>query len=147
MTTPDLNQLTIAGSVDKAPQLRDHDDCGTVCRFMLTHTVQLPGNERFSAEIQFYSVAIHGPLGESFAAVYKPDQKIIIHGHLDCEHHHTLTGLQPHRHDHRRPHHHAAPARRRRQLHRAHHRLEDDAGWQRAARRPFSPVRELPSEP
>jgi hypothetical protein len=87
MTTPDLNQLTIAGRVEPEPQLEDHADCGTVCRFMLTHTVELPGNERFSAEIQFYSVAIYGPLGESFAPVYKPYQKIIIHGRLDCEHH------------------------------------------------------------
>jgi hypothetical protein len=68
-STPDLNQLTIAGRVEQPPQVQDHEDCGTVCKFMLTHTVQLPGNERFSAEIQFYSVAIYGPLGESFAAV------------------------------------------------------------------------------
>ena len=95
MTTPDLNQLTIAGRVEQAPQLQPHEDCGTVCTFMLTHTVELTGNERFSAEIQFYSVAIYGPLGESFAAVYKPDQKVIIHGRLDCEHHETLTGYQP----------------------------------------------------
>ena len=71
MTTPDLNQPTIAGLVEQPPQLQDHEDCRTVCTFMLTHTVELPGNERFSAKIQFYNVAIYGPLGESFAAVYK----------------------------------------------------------------------------
>jgi hypothetical protein len=34
-------------------QLSEHADCDIVCRFVLTHTVELPGNERFSAEIQF----------------------------------------------------------------------------------------------
>jgi len=95
MATPDLNQLTISGRVEREPQLSEHPDCGTVCRFILTHTVELPGNERFSAEIQFYNVSIYGPLGESFAAVYQAGQKIIIEGRLDCEHQETLTGYQP----------------------------------------------------
>jgi hypothetical protein len=95
MTTADLNSLTISGRVEREPQLQDHDECGTVCRFVLTHTVELPGDERFSAEIQFYNVSIYGPLGESFAAVWKTSQKIIIEGRLDCEHQGTLTGYQP----------------------------------------------------
>jgi single-stranded DNA-binding protein len=95
MTTPDLNSLTISGRVEREPQLQNHDECGTVCRFVLTHTVELPDSERFSAEIQFYNVAIYGPLGESFAAVWKTGQKIIIEGRLDCEHQETLTGYQP----------------------------------------------------
>ena len=95
MTTPDLNQLTISGRVEREPQLQDHDECGTVCRFVLTHTVELPDNERFSAEIQFSNVSIYGPLGESFAAVWKSGQKIIVEGRLDCEHQETLTRYQP----------------------------------------------------
>ena len=95
MTTQDLNSLTISGRVEREPQLRDHDECGTVCRFVLTHTVDLPDSERFVAEIQFYNAAIYGPLGESFAAVWKTGQKIIIKGRLDCEHQETLTGYQP----------------------------------------------------
>jgi len=86
MTTPDLNQLTISGRVDRKPQLQEHEERGTVCRFVLTHTVELPDSERFSAEIQFYNVSIYGPLGESFAALYRPGQRLIIEGRLDCCH-------------------------------------------------------------
>ena len=53
MTTFDVNQLTISGQVRSDPELQEHPECGSVCRFVLTHTVALPGNERFSAEIQF----------------------------------------------------------------------------------------------
>jgi single-stranded DNA-binding protein len=95
MATADLNQLTISGRVEREPELSEHPECGTVCTFVLTHTVELPDNERFSAEIQFYNAAIYGPLGESFAALYEPGQKIIIQGRLDCEHQQTLTGYQP----------------------------------------------------
>jgi single-stranded DNA-binding protein len=77
------------------PELQDHPECGSVCKFVLTHTVELPDNERFSAEIQFYNVAIYGPLGESFMAAYRPGLRIIINGRLDCEHHQTLMGYQP----------------------------------------------------
>jgi len=62
---------------------------------VLTHTVELPHNERFSAEIQFYNVSIYGPMGESFTAVYQPGLRIVIEGRLDCEHQETLTGYQP----------------------------------------------------
>jgi single-stranded DNA-binding protein len=95
MAIADLNQLTISGRVERAPELSEHPECGTVCTFVLTHTVELLDNERFSAEIQFYNAAIYGPLGQSFAAVYEPGQKIIIEGRLDCEHQQTLTGYQP----------------------------------------------------
>jgi single-stranded DNA-binding protein len=95
MATRDVNQLTISGRVERQPRLDEHPDCGTVCSFVLTHTVDLPNNERFSAEIQFYNVAIYGPLGESFMAAYRPGLRIIINGRLDCEHQQTLTGVQP----------------------------------------------------
>jgi single-stranded DNA-binding protein len=95
MTTFDVNQLTISGRVESQPELEEHPECGTVCRFVLTHTVEPPDAERFECELQFYNVAIYGPLGESFMAAYKPGLRIIINGRLDCEHQETLLGCQP----------------------------------------------------
>jgi single-stranded DNA-binding protein len=95
MTSFDVNQLTISGCVENDPELQEHPDCGSVCTFVLTHTTEPPDPEHFSAEIQFYNVAIYGPLGESFMATFKPGLRIIINGRLDCEHQQTLTGYQP----------------------------------------------------
>jgi single-stranded DNA-binding protein len=95
MTSFDVNQLTISGCVENDPELQEHPDCGSVCRFVLTHTTEPPDAERFECELQFYNVAIYGPLGESFMTVYQTGLRIIINGRLDCEHQPTLTGYQP----------------------------------------------------
>jgi single-stranded DNA-binding protein len=95
MTTFDINQLTISGHVESQPELEEHPDYGSVCRFVLTHTTEPPDPERFECELQFYNVAIYGPLGESFMATFKPGMRIIINGRLDCEHQQTLLGYQP----------------------------------------------------
>jgi single-stranded DNA-binding protein len=95
MTPLDVNQLTISGCVESEPGLQEHSECGSVCRFVLTHTVEPPDAERFECELQFYNVAIYGPLGESFMAAYRPGIRIIINGRLDCEHQQTPLGYQP----------------------------------------------------
>jgi single-stranded DNA-binding protein len=93
MTTADLNQLLISRHVRREPELRQEPDDDSVCSFVLTHTSE--HEESGHWELQFYNVAIHGPLGESFAETCKAGQKVMITGRLDCELRETLMGYQP----------------------------------------------------
>jgi hypothetical protein len=94
MTTPDLNQLTVSGCVERGLQLHQHPDSGTVCRFVLTHTVDTPTTSASRPRSSSTTPPSTAPLGESFAAVYsRPEDH--HRGRLDCEHQQTFTGYQP----------------------------------------------------
>jgi hypothetical protein len=110
-TLGDVNELAISGHVEHEPRLREGDDRGCVCEFVLTHTTTSPWEQ------QRYNVQAYGELAEYYATSWQPGQAIVINGRL--EHHlcDTLTG-PPHRLD-RRP------------LHRRHPRSAPPPGAQR----------------
>jgi hypothetical protein len=72
-TTPDLNQLTIAGHVERAPEMQDHDDCDTVCRFRLSPTRASSSTGAWTA-----NTARHSPATQPIASIIA-DNIITLH--------------------------------------------------------------------
>ena len=91
-TLGDVNELAISGHVEHQPRLREDDDRGHVCEFVLTHTTTSPAGHW---EQQRYNVQAGGELGEYYATNWQPGQAIVINGRL--EHHlcDTLAGPLP----------------------------------------------------
>lgn len=86
-----------SSSREASPCCTSSTTATTPYSFVLTHTRELPGDERFSAELQFYNVHVHGAEGQSLIDAFQIGQKIIITGRLDCEMHDTLTSTaRPH---------------------------------------------------
>ena len=91
-TLGDVNELAISGHVEREPTLREDDDRGHMCEFVLTHTT---ASWPTRWERQRYNIQAHGQLAEYYAANWQPGQAIVIDGRL--EHHvcDTLAGPLP----------------------------------------------------
>ena len=86
-TLGDVNELAISGRIEHEPTLREDDDRGCVCEFVLTHTTTSPAGYW---EQQRYNVQAYGELGEYYATNWQPGQAIIINGRLE---HHLCDSL------------------------------------------------------
>ena len=89
----DVNELSISGHVEHQPVMREDDDRGHVCEFVLTHATT--GSCGCCWELERYNVQAYGELGEYYAANWQPGLAIVINGRL--EHHlcDTLAGPLP----------------------------------------------------
>jgi len=86
MSTGDINEVTIAGHVERPPSMSRDEDGQDVCEFLLSHA-SCEHTEYGHWDLQHYAVAIYGQAAKVFVETYQPGEMIVIAGRLDSQEH------------------------------------------------------------